>query len=195
MESINSFWLVVVAAFAAGCAIGALVFGTMSRGTKDAKKLKTELEEKEQELQAYKASVAGHFNKTSELVNELTQDYVKVYKHLSEGARNLGEPRDDMNLLEQQQGRVLISIPETGDVSETEELVASESAESESAAPVDEKGPEAIDDASREYISETIKEAADIAGQIDQKVALGAADPAVKNEAEPVEEKKTDISR
>jgi uncharacterized membrane-anchored protein YhcB (DUF1043 family) len=191
VESINSFWLVVVAAFAAGCAIGALVFGTMSRGSKDAKKLKAELEEKEQELQAYKSSVAGHFNKTSELVNELTQDYVKVYKHLSEGARNLGGPRDDMNLLEQQQGGVLINIPETGDVSETEDLTPSETD-----GPVVDEEPGTVDDASREYISETIKEAADIAGQIDDKAAPTAAtDPTGESVLEPVEEKKTGIPR
>ena len=191
MESINSFWLVVVAAFAAGCAIGALVFGTMSLGSKDAKKLKAELEEKEQELQTYKSSVAGHFNKTSELVNELTQDYVKVYKHLSEGARNLGGPRDDMNLLEQQQGGVLINIPETGDVSETEDLTPPETD-----GPADDEEPGTIDDASREYISETIKEAADIAGQIDNKAApTAAADPAEESASQPVEEKKTDIPR
>jgi len=40
----------------------------------------------------------------------LTQDYVKVYKHLAEGAQALGEGRDFANVLEQHQGKVLISV-------------------------------------------------------------------------------------
>jgi len=170
VESINTFWLVVVAAFAGGCAVGALVFGTMSRGTKDAKKLKAELEEKEQELQAYKSGVASHFNKTSELVNELTQDYVKVYQHLSEGARTLGEPRDGMDLLEQQPGRVLINVPEaSGEPEAADASIRNDGPSTASKDPGDDE-PKVVDDASREYISETIKEAAGIADTLDKKV-------------------------
>ena len=44
-------------------------------------------------METYKASVNTHFNKTSDLVNELTQDYVKVYRHLAEGAQTLSETR------------------------------------------------------------------------------------------------------
>lgn len=168
VEFLNTFWIAVIAAFAAGGAVGAVLFGALSRGSKDANKLKADFEQKEQEFEAYKSSVAGHFDKTSELVNELTQDYVKVYKHLAEGARNLGEPRSDMDLLEQQQGRVLITVP---DAAETR--AAETSPEPGEPAPdvteTAEEEPESIDEASREYISETIKEAADIAGKIDDK--------------------------
>jgi hypothetical protein len=61
-------------------------------------------------LSSYKASVDSHFDKTSELVNDLTQNYVKVYRHLAEGAQTLGNNRALTNLLEQHQGKVAISV-------------------------------------------------------------------------------------
>lgn len=188
MESFNTFWLIIIAVFAAGCAIGAIIFSAMSRGSRDTGKLKAELEEKERELQAYKSSVAGHFDKTSELVNELTQDYVKVYQHLSEGARNLGAPRRDMDLLEQQQGRVLIAVPDAGAPESGEDLVQDD----DLSAGSDEPGVDAeklIDEASREYISETIREAADIADKIDEEVA--PASGAAGNEKQAEADKKS----
>lgn len=177
----NSFWLILIAAFAAGCAIGAVIFAAMSRGSRDAGKLKTELEEKEREFQAYKSSVAGHFNRTSELVNELTQDYVKVYQHLSEGARDLGEPRSDMDLLEQKQGRVLIAVPDaTGEPEAPGESARDDAPSSGTEESGNKK--QTIDEASREYISETIREAADIADKIDEPAAV-PGEPGMEYEA------------
>ncbi len=187
MEFSNSFWPAVIAAFAAGCALGAVLFGVMSRGSRDARKLNAELEKAEQKFEAYKASVADHFNTTSELVNDLTQDYVKVYKHLSEGAHRLGDSAGDMRLLEQQKGRVFITLPDATKAPETD----GDDAIRDAAAPVGstekigsspdargaaKEGSEPIDETSREYISETIREAADIADKIDDR-----AEPAQKS--------------
>ena len=57
----------------------------------------------------YKASVNQHFDKTSELVGDLTQSYVKVYQHLAEGSETLGGSKAFTNLLEQHQGKQLIA--------------------------------------------------------------------------------------
>ena len=54
-------------------------------------------------MTSYKASVNQHFEKTSELVGDLTQSYVKVYQHLAEGSEALGGGKTFTNLLEQHQ--------------------------------------------------------------------------------------------
>ena len=68
------------------------------------------MNEVEGDLESYKKSVTGHFNKTSELVNELTEDYIKVYKHLASGAQSLGDAREIVDLLEENQSKILISF-------------------------------------------------------------------------------------
>lgn len=187
MESVNSFWILIVAAFAAGCGVGALLYGAFSGRAKDAVRLKAELDEKEREFNEYKAGVTGHFNKTSELVNELTQDFVKVYQHLSDGARTLGEPRDDMNLLEQQQGRVLINVPAAPAPARGEAERQPGQRAPDRSDETGDGGQGPIDEASREYISETIKEAADIAGEIE-----GQTKPSVKGGVPPESEEPHD---
>ncbi len=84
--------IVLVAALAAvgGLLIGWLItYLLIGRGPS-----KTELTGKlaavEEEFETHKSDVDKHFATTSELVNELTESYVKVYKHLSEGAEQLG---------------------------------------------------------------------------------------------------------
>ncbi len=93
--------IAVVAAAAAlvGLAIGVLLtWLTMGRGPS-----KTELTGKlaavEEEFETHKSDVDKHFATTSELVNELTESYVKVYKHLSDGAEQLGGVVDMRNRL------------------------------------------------------------------------------------------------
>jgi hypothetical protein len=76
----------------------------------DADRLRTELERTRSEMERYKASVNSHFSKTSDLVSELTQDYVKVYQHLAEGAQTLSDSPEFTQMLEQSEGRVLISV-------------------------------------------------------------------------------------
>ena len=203
MELLNSFWFVLIAAFAAGCVIGAVLYGALSHGTRDARKLKSDLEKSEAEFEAYKSSVSSHFSKTSELVNDLTQDYVKVYKHLAEGAQILGDPRGGMDLLEQQ-GKVLLSVADTSDgddisAAENEQpvqspLVSGEPEQAQIPGQGAQQEPGFIDDDSRDYISETIREAADIAGKIDEEKEPASpnaevADDSAKTE-ESAEEKK-----
>lgn len=119
MEYINSVWQISIIALVAGAMIGALAYRLFSPSVKQADKIMHELDETREELGSYKASVNSHFNKTSELVNDLTQNYVKVYQHLAEGALTLGDSRTLTNLLEQHQGKVLISVDEEGDAPDT----------------------------------------------------------------------------
>lgn len=110
MDPVYLVWLFACGAVVGGGIIGAIVYRNLTPNIKQADNLKAELDEVRQEMESYKTNVNSHFDKTAELVNELTQDYVKVYKHLAEGAEALGDGRDFTNVLEQHQGKVLISV-------------------------------------------------------------------------------------
>ena len=110
MEYVNSVWQIGVIALVAGALIGALAYRLLAPAVKQADKIKTELDVTREELNTYKASVDQHFHKTSELVNDLTQNYVKVYQHLAEGAQTLGDSKAFTSLLEQHQGKLSIAV-------------------------------------------------------------------------------------
>ena len=110
MDYVNSVWQIGIIALVAGVMIGALAYRLLAPSVKQVDKTKSELDMAREELRNYKAGVNSHFDKTSELVNDLTQNYVKVYQHLAEGAQTLGNSKTLTNLLEQHQGKVLISV-------------------------------------------------------------------------------------
>lgn len=110
MEFLDSVWQIVFMALVAGTLIGVMAYRLFAPSVKQVGKIKTELDASREELTSYKASVNQHFDKTSELVNDLTQNYVKVYQHLAEGAQILGDSKTFTNLLEQHQGRVSIAV-------------------------------------------------------------------------------------
>ena len=119
MDYTNFVWLIGIIALVAGAIIGALAYRLLAPSVKQAEKTKSELDMVRKELIGYKTSVNSHFNKASELVNDLTQNYVKVYQHLAEGAQTLGDSRTLSNLLEQHQGKVLISVDDETNTQET----------------------------------------------------------------------------
>jgi len=110
VESIDPVWLFGGIALVCGIMLGVLLLRLLNPAAGDVAKLQAELEQARSEMESYKASVNTHFNKTSDLVNELTQDYVKVYRHLAEGAQTLSETREFTQVLDQPSGRVLISV-------------------------------------------------------------------------------------
>jgi len=110
VESIEPVWIFGINALVTGVLLGILIHRLFNPGSADVDKLKAELEQERAEMERYKASVNSHFDKTSELVNELTQDYVKVYRHLAEGAETLSDTREFSQVLEQSRGRVLITV-------------------------------------------------------------------------------------
>ena len=113
MDNATSVWQVAIIALVAGAIIGALAYRLFSPSVKQANKIKTDLEKAQGELASYKASVGQHFDKTSELVKDLTQNYVRVYQHLAEGAQTLGDNKTFPTLLEQHQDKVAIAIDDT----------------------------------------------------------------------------------
>ncbi len=118
MEYVYSVWQISIISLVAGAMIGALAYRLLAPSVKQAGKIKSELDVAREELNSYKTSVNQHFNKTSELVNDLTQNYVKVYQHLAEGAQTLGNNKAFANLLEQHQGRVSIAVDDETNVTD-----------------------------------------------------------------------------
>jgi uncharacterized membrane-anchored protein YhcB (DUF1043 family) len=113
MDNATSVWQITLIALVAGAMIGALAYRLFSPSVKQADKIKTDLDQTRAELAGYKASVGQHFDKTSELVNDLTQNYVRVYQHLAEGAQTLSDGKQFSNLLEQPQGMASIPVDDT----------------------------------------------------------------------------------
>jgi uncharacterized membrane-anchored protein YhcB (DUF1043 family) len=115
MDAIEPVWLFGTIVLACGIFLGMLINRSLNSSTADVDQLKSDLERERAEMESYKASVNSHFNKTSDLVKELTQDYVKVYQHLAEGAQTLSDSPEFTQVLEQPQGRVLISVESDAD--------------------------------------------------------------------------------
>lgn len=118
MEYANSVWQIGIIALVAGVLIGALVYRLLSSSDDEIEKIKSELDSMKRERDEYKANVNQHFDKTSDLVSDLTQDFVKVYQHLAEGAQSLGDSKALTDLLEQHQGKVSIAIGNETSVSD-----------------------------------------------------------------------------
>ena len=82
----------IIAALAAGILLGALVVHLIHRRSSGinrdrAEQLALEVEETRVELEANRDDVSRHFEQTSELFRDLTQQYSRLYAHLAEGAR------------------------------------------------------------------------------------------------------------
>lgn len=87
----ENLWLISVAALVVGGIIGFL-FGRSGAGNSRQAELAEQLETTRNELESYKTDVANHFEKTAELVNNLTNSYQDVHQHLAGGAQNLCQP-------------------------------------------------------------------------------------------------------
>jgi uncharacterized membrane-anchored protein YhcB (DUF1043 family) len=84
----ENHWVLAGVCVALGMLLGGgLVTLLSKRPSKTA--LQQKLDIVQTEFEAHKETVNDHFVTTSELVNELTESYVKVYKHLSDGAAQL----------------------------------------------------------------------------------------------------------
>ena len=87
----ENIWLISVAALVVGAIIGFL-FGRSGAGNSRQAELAEQLENAKNELESYKADVSSHFEKTAELVNNLTHSYKDVHEHLAGGAQSLCQP-------------------------------------------------------------------------------------------------------
>ena len=124
---------------------------------------------------------------------------MKVYKHLAEGAQQLGDPKEFTSVLEQsQEGKVLISFADEvvhegeGDISVSEVdggpiatgVEPADTAEAES-----DQEDETITPESQEQLSETIKEVAEKVKGAESTVAAESVEPVADSVVEEGEVK------
>jgi uncharacterized membrane-anchored protein YhcB (DUF1043 family) len=179
MEDFDSVWQVFSLSLVAGTLIGALGYRWFNPTSKQLDQIKSERDSVNSELEAYKAGVGQYFDKTSQLVNDLTQNYVKVYQHLAEGAQTLGAGKSFNNLLEQNHGKVSLAVEEKSVVPKVipEDVIIDTKAEQ----PVAIETPA---DFSKPVIEETTESSPDIATPEDPQ--------ADDTKPEPVPEKSAD---
>jgi uncharacterized membrane-anchored protein YhcB (DUF1043 family) len=188
VESIDPVWLFGSIALVAGVLLGILGNRLLSPSSDDIDKLQVELVQAREEMALYKTNVNTHFSKTSDLVNELTQDYVKVYRHLAEGAQTLSDTREFTQVLDQPRGQVLISVAKETDEDDpaSEEPAAEVAATTEPVKAVEaEEPPSAPADYAK--VEEKVEE------KIDEKVSVAAE--AVKTDAESADNTAADASK
>ncbi len=113
MDLLATQWMIGLLGFAAGIAVGALIYHfTRSDGGMSGH-VAEELEQLRAENEAYQSNVARHFQRTAELVNNLTESYRDVHEHLAQGAQSLcSEDEALRNQLESSLANRLISQPE-----------------------------------------------------------------------------------
>ena len=84
--------------FVVGLAAGALgCYLAMSRARAQSN-IEQQLRELQEEFTAYRENVNTHFNKTAQMVNTLTENYVAVQKHLESAADSFAEPPKSFQL-------------------------------------------------------------------------------------------------
>ncbi len=85
----SSVWIIGIVALAIGAVIGYLMGRSSASDTSQQDELKKQLEAAHLELNGYKEQVNGHFARTAELVNNLTESYKDVHQHLASSAQQL----------------------------------------------------------------------------------------------------------
>lgn len=88
-DEMSWFWSIGLISFAFGLAAGYAIHYFVNSDSKRSEALETELEQIKQEMEQYRGEVASHFQRTSELVQEMTSSYRNVYEHLATGSARL----------------------------------------------------------------------------------------------------------
>jgi len=82
-------WLIGLISFAVGLLVGAVVYKQFRSDEAKVKLLEEQLATLEREHESYKDNVHAHFNNSARLLNNLTESYRDVYRHMATGAQSL----------------------------------------------------------------------------------------------------------
>lgn len=74
---------------AAGVIIGVLISQILTRNHRHESSLKKELEQNRAEFKAYRKQVNEHFQSSAQMLDELAQQYQKIYQHMAEQSTQL----------------------------------------------------------------------------------------------------------
>ena len=89
LDATSSIWLVGTLSFLLGAGLGCIAAYLLVARGRRTHELEAELNQLNESFTGYRDQVTGHFMHTSELVQEMTQSYRKVYEHLATGAQHL----------------------------------------------------------------------------------------------------------
>ena len=84
-----SIWFIVIGSLAIGIVIGIAFTRRLGADAIRIQHLEEKLESMSESHMEYRNNVSEHFNMTSELINQMTDSYKKVYGHLAIGAQDL----------------------------------------------------------------------------------------------------------
>ncbi len=87
--SVSWVWATGLIAFAFGLAVGVGVAYVAFGSKRQTRELREQIDTLQQELDNYRSQVGSHFQRTSELVQKMTQSYREVYEHLATGSQAL----------------------------------------------------------------------------------------------------------
>lgn len=82
-------WIAALLGFAIGLVVGAVLYREFKSDEAKVKLLEEQLENLEREHETYKDNVHSHFNNSAHLLNNLTESYREVYRHIAAGAQSL----------------------------------------------------------------------------------------------------------
>lgn len=84
-----SIWFTIIGSLAVGIVIGIAFTRRLGTDAVRVKHLEEKLERMSESHMEYRNNVSEHFSMTSELINQMTDSYKKVYGHLAIGAQDL----------------------------------------------------------------------------------------------------------
>ena len=84
-----SIWFIAIGSLAVGIVIGIAFTRRLGTDAIRVQHLEEKLESMSETQMEYRNNVSEHFNMTSELINQMTDSYKKVYEHLAIGAQDL----------------------------------------------------------------------------------------------------------
>ena len=84
--------LIAVACLAIGAVLGLVYASRLGNSPSRVQELEARIRELKNEQDGYRANVSEHFNTTAELVQQMSDNYREVYRHLALGARDLCSP-------------------------------------------------------------------------------------------------------
>lgn len=90
--------LVGVVMFLVGIVLGVGGSLLVMRQTRSESSIEKQLRELQEEFTAYRENVNQHFNQTAKLVNDLTNNYIAVQKHLEDAAESFAQPPKSFEL-------------------------------------------------------------------------------------------------
>ena len=84
--------LVALGSLALGVLLGLIYAGHLNNRPSRVQELENQIRELKEGHDEYRGSVSDHFSTTAELVQQMTENYREVYRHLATGAQDLCSP-------------------------------------------------------------------------------------------------------